>query len=192
MLRLTMPRHVVSGGDEMRRAHLAVSSLPFPGTHSVSRATRRHHPETPIAMYTRRLVALISVVAATTACIVDINAPGSTNHNIDIPAVANSPAVAASSSGFGFAVLASNFAFDDEYVTTIASSDLRLTIALSQYGGGMARVEIRDAGNTIVFAQQYSGNVAQSIADVHGTAPFRVHLSFSTFNGSFAASLAPR
>ena len=143
-------------------------------------------------MYNRRHVVLLADAAATTACIVDINTPDSRNHSIDIPVVANSPAVSATSSGFGFAVLASNFAFDDEYVTSIQSSDLRLSIALSQYGGGTARVEVRDAANAIAFAQQYSGNVAQSIADVHGTAPFRVHLTFSNFNGSFAASLAPR
>jgi len=142
-------------------------------------------------MRIKNIIALIAIAASTSACIVDINSPDS-NHRSDVPSVSNAPAVSLSSQSFAFAVLGNNFAYDQEYVTTIQSGDLRLSAAVTQYSAGSARFEVRDATNALVYAQSYAGNVAQSIDQVRGTAPFRVRVVFSTFTGSFAASLTPR
>src|SRR5689334_7323982 len=143
-------------------------------------------------MRTRNLIALLAIAASSSACIVDINSPDARHDGTDNPTVANIPAVSLSSQNFAFAVLGNNFAYDQEYVTSIQSSDLRLAVAVSQYSAGSARLEVRDATNALVYAQQYAGNVAQSIDQVRGSAPFRVRVVFSTFTGTFAASLTPR
>lgn len=142
-------------------------------------------------MRPKHLIALLAL-ASTSACIVDINTPHTRNACFSVSEMNNSPAVSTSSSGFAFAVCGIDFVFDDEYATSLQTANLQLSVALSQYAGGTARVEVRDATNAVVFTQQFTQSLSQSLADVHGTAPFRVHMTFNSFNGQFAASLGPR
>jgi hypothetical protein len=130
-------------------------------------------------------------VLALTGCIVDIASPkfgdgtthgGSSGTNI--------PSVDVGTQSFGFAVLARRFTFDREYATVMQSSNARLSVAIAQYGGGSAAIEVRDATNAVVFSRQFTGNAAENAGVVQGTPPLRVRVSFSGFSGSFAASLA--
>ena len=139
----------------------------------------------------KTLFALLALVPLS-ACIVDINSPQSGSACYTASSMNNAPAVSASSSGFSFAVCGIDFVFDDEYATSLQSSNLQLSVALSHYGSGMAKVEVRDATNAVVFTQQFTRTLSQNLADIHGSAPFRVRMTFSSFNGQFAANLGPQ
>jgi len=141
----------------------------------------------------RRLsLGAVSIAALVLAgCIVDIASPnfgdGTTHGGTSST---NVPSVDVGTQSFGFAVLAHRFTFDREYATVMQSSNARLSIAIAQYGGGSALLEVRDATNAVVFSRQFTGNVAENAGVVQGTPPLRVRVSFSGFSGSFAASLA--
>lgn len=142
-------------------------------------------------MRPRHLLGLLALVGMS-ACIVDINSPHSHSGCYTLSDLNNAPAVSTSSSGFAFTVCGTDFVFDDEYATSLQASNLQLAVALSQYSGGSARVEVRDATNAVVFTQQFTRSQAQNLADIQGTAPFRVRMTFDSFNGQFAANLGPR
>jgi hypothetical protein len=141
----------------------------------------------------RRLSVCAASIAAfaLTGCIVDIASPefgDGTSHGGT--AGTNTPSVDVGTQSFGFAVLARRFTFDREYATVMPTSNARLSVAIAQYGGGSALLEVRDATNSVVFSRQFTGNVAENAGVVQGTPPLRVRVSFSGFSGSFAASLA--
>ena len=144
-----------------------------------------------LSLHVRRtLRALLALaVAASLGCIIDVTTPygdGSSG-----PSVANIPAVSSSAASFGFAVLGSHFALDQQYSSPLPSGAVRVAVALTQYDGGTVKAEIRDATGLLIFSQQLQGNVAQSVQEMRGTSPFSVRLVFSSFSGSFAFSATP-
>lgn len=133
-----------------------------------------------------RLAAAV-LAAALNACVADgVTGLGSTG---DVGR--NTPTVGLSTMGFGFAVAAHDFTFAQSYGPTLEATQVSAGVALLGYGGGTARLELRDASGAVVLAQEFRSNVAQGSATARGTPPFTVRLVFDRFTGSFALGLGP-
>ena len=104
----------------------------------------------------------------------------------------NLPAVGARAEGLGFTVVARDFGFDQTYASPTQGDTLDVGLAVTNFGGGAAILEITDAGGAVRHAQTITSNLAQGQAAVAGTPPYRVRLRFTAFTGVFVLGVAAR
>jgi hypothetical protein len=141
------------------------------------------------ALAYRRHLTVLAALALLVGCEVATSTDPSKDPGL-LPGV-NTPAVGVTPTGFGFAVQARDFTYDQTYGPTVQQATIGVGISVANYTHGMALIEVRDAAGTLVFAQRISGNVAQGNTTASGTAPFTIHVAFDRFSGLVAIGVGP-
>ncbi len=102
----------------------------------------------------------------------------------------NVPDVGVTSQSLGFSVQASHFSFEETYASPTLGDSLVVGLAVLNYGGGTALVEVMDSSGTALARQIVTQSVAQGQTTIHGRPPYTVHLLFTEFTGTFALGVA--
>ena len=131
----------------------------------------------------RHLGVALSLVAASCT---DMTTPSATG------VATNMPAIGVTAQSVGCAVQASDFSFEDTYASPTQGDSLVVGLAVLNYGGGTALVEVRDSSGAAVVQQTVAGSRAQGQTTVHGSPPYAVHLLFRSFTGTFTLGVAAR
>ena len=99
-------------------------------------------------------------------------------------AATNIPAVGMSDGGFGFAVTARNWTYDQSYTPDLSGGTLQVGLVIAGYTQGTGQLSVTDAAGTSIYSQNLAGNVAAGNNTViHGTAPFHVRVTTTGYSG---------
>ena len=97
----------------------------------------------------------------------------------------NTPAVGMSAGGFGFAVTARNWTYDQSYTPDLSGGTLQVGLVIAGYTQGTGQLSVTDAAGTSIYSQNLAGNVAAGNNTViHGTAPFHVRVTTTCDSGT--------
>jgi hypothetical protein len=117
------------------------------------------------------------VIAALSRC-ADANAPGTRDEFF------NMPVAGMNAGGFGFVVTARDWTYDQSYAPDLSGGTLQIGLVIAGYTRGTGQLSVTDASGASVFSQNLAGNLAAGNNTViHGTAPFRVHVTTTGYSG---------
>ena len=108
----------------------------------------------------------------------DANAPGTRDEFV------NMPVAGMDKGGFGFAVTARDWTFDQSYSPDLSGGTLQVGLVIAGYTHGTGLLSVTDASGSSIFSQSLAGNLATGNNTViHGTAPFHVRVTTTGYSG---------
>lgn len=107
----------------------------------------------------------------------------------EMPPATNTPTVGSALNSFGFAVIADGFSLDETYVLDFSGDTLSLGLAVTDYQGGTASLELYGAGDALLYQKDLGRNVAQGTEQV-AAQPERAVLRFEGFTGLVALGIS--
>jgi hypothetical protein len=106
-------------------------------------------------------------------------------------AATNIPAVGMSDGGFGFAVTARNWTYDQSYAPDLSGGTLQVGLVIAGYTQGTGQLSVTDAAGMSIYSQNLAGNVAAGNNTViHGTAPFHVRVTTTGYSGIISLGIS--
>jgi hypothetical protein len=107
-------------------------------------------------------------------------------------AASNIPVVGMSDGEFGFAIVASDWTYDQSFAPALTADTLQIGMVVAGYTAGTGTLAITDASGASVFSQNLAGNIAEGgSTTVHGTAPFHVRVTTSRYSGTISLGISP-
>ena len=96
----------------------------------------------------------------------------------------NMPVAGMDKGGFGFAVTARDWTFDQSYSPDLSAGTLQIGLVIAGYTHGTGLLSVTDATGASIFSQSLAGNLAAGNNTViHGTAPFHVRVTTTGYSG---------
>ena len=119
----------------------------------------------------------LPIIALLGGCVAgDMTAPTTAGTNL--------PAVGMSAGGFGFAVTARDWTYDQSWAPDFSSGTLQVGLVVAGYTHGSGQLSITDATGASVLSQNLASNIAAGNNTViHGTAPFHVRVTTTAYSG---------
>lgn len=117
------------------------------------------------------------LIAALSRC-ADANAPGTRD------VLFNMPVAGMDAGGFGFAVTARDWTYDQSYSPDLSGGTLQVGLVIAGYTRGTGLLSVTDASGASIFSQNLAGNLAAgNNTAIQGTAPFHVRVTTTGYSG---------